>query len=160
MPARTWFATSWAWSCSLRSGKTPTDLKERFSRARHPGLGPFYFLFLKKHPFRIHGKYSIELKKYNDMCFTCIEGIRECKHHSGPHLHNIHEEVSSASNLCAFISERMFLRVFCVYLYLHNHTHMDTLNILKGVIKFTKGSCLPALMLKSASGSKLGFIWC
>lgn len=92
------------------------------------------------------------------MCFTCIEGIRECKHHSGPHLHNIHEEVSTASNLCAFISGHTFLRVFCVYLYLHIHTHMDTLNKLKGVIKFTKGSCSPALMLKSASGSKLGFI--
>lgn len=63
-----------------------------------------------------------------------------------------------ASNLCAFISQRMLLRVFCVYLYLHIHTHMYTLNIHKGVIKFTKGSCLPVLTLKSASGSKLGFI--
>lgn len=94
------------------------------------------------------------------MCFTCIEGIRECKHHSGPRLHNIHEKVSTASNLCAFISQHMLLRVFCVDLYLHIHTHMYTLNMHKGGIKFTKGSCLPVLTLKSASGSKLGFICC
>lgn len=97
-------------------------------------------------------------KKPHDMCFTCIEGIRECKHHSGPHLHNIHEQVSTANNLCAFISQCMLPRVFCVYLYLHIHTHTYTLNICKGVTKFTKASCLPVLMLKSASGSKLGFI--
>lgn len=48
--------------------------------------------------------------------------------------------------------------VFRVYLYLHIHTHMYTLNIHEGVTKFTKASCLPVLMLKSASGSKLGFI--
>lgn len=93
------------------------------------------------------------------MCFTCIEGIRECKHHSGPHLHNIHAKASTASNLCAFISHRTLLRVFCVYLYLHIHTDLYTLNIHKGVIKCAKGSCLPVLTLKSASGSKLGFIW-
>lgn len=93
------------------------------------------------------------------MCFTCIEGIRECKHRSGPHLHNIHAKVSTASNLCAFISHRTLLRVFCVYLYLHIHTDLYALNIHKGVIKCAKGSCLPVLTLKSASGSKLGFIW-
>ena len=92
------------------------------------------------------------------MCFTGIEGIRECKHHSGPHLHNIHEKVSTASNLYAFIFQHTLLRAFCVYLYLHIHTHTYTLNIYKGVIKFTKGSCLSVLTLKSASGSKLGFI--
>lgn len=92
------------------------------------------------------------------MCFTYIEGTRECKHHSGPDLHNIHENVSTASNLCAFISQPMLLRVFCVYLYLHIHTHTYTLSTHKGVIKFTKGSCLLVLMYKSASGSKLCFI--
>lgn len=92
------------------------------------------------------------------MCFTCIEGIRECKHHSGPHFHKIHEKVSAASNKCAFISQRMLLRVFCIYLYLYLHTQMYTLNTHKGVTKFTKGSCLPVLMLKSANGSKLGFM--
>lgn len=141
-------------------GKTPNNFKERFSRARHPGLGPLdLFLFLKEHPLRIHGKYFVELKKYNNVCFTYIEGTRECKHHSGPHLHNIHEKVSTASNLCAFIFQPMLLRVFCVYLYLQIHTHTYTLSTHKGVlIKFTKGSCLLVLMLKSASGSKLCFI--
>lgn len=91
-------------------------------------------------------------------CFTCIEGIRECKHHSGPYLYNIHEKVSTASKVCAYASQHMLLSVFCVYLYLHVHTHMYTLKIHKAVTKFTKVSYLPVLMLKSASGSKLGFI--
>lgn len=93
------------------------------------------------------------------MCFTYIEGTRECKHHSGPHLHNIHEKVSSASNLCAFVFQPMLLRVFCVRgFYLHIHTHTYTLSTHIGVTNFTKGSCLLVLMLKSASGSKLCFI--
>lgn len=92
------------------------------------------------------------------MCFTCIEGIRECKHHGGPHLHNIHEQVSTASNLCAYASQCMLPSVFCVHFYLHIHTHMYTLKIHKGVIKLIGVSCLPVLMLKSASDSQLGFV--
>lgn len=57
------------------------------------------------------------------MCFTCIEGIRECKHHSGPYLHNIHKKVSTASKVCAYASQLMLLVCF-VYTFISMSTHI------------------------------------